>query len=64
VLMQPFHSAVMRWSLAQGKDDNYTEYLCTANEDSDAWKKVDPTIKEKYENGATDGQGNPAGPGR
>jgi hypothetical protein len=61
VLTQPFHSVVLRWTLAQGKDDNWTEYLCTANEDSDAWKKVDPKIREKYENGGTDGQGNPLG---
>jgi hypothetical protein len=59
VLEKPFHSAVQRWSLAQGKDDNWTEYLCTANEDSENWKKVDPTIREQYEKGGTDGQGNP-----
>jgi len=61
VLVKPFTSAVERWSLAQGKDDSWTEYLCTANEDAEAWKKVDPKIREQYENGhsATDGEGNP-----
>jgi hypothetical protein len=63
VLMKPFISAPQRWSLAQGADDNWTEYLCTANEDSDAWKKIDPKIKEQYEKGGTgtDGEGNPNG---
>ena len=61
VLVKPFTSAVERWALAQGKDDNWTEYLCTANEDSDAYKKIDPAYREKYEKGqtGTDGQGNP-----
>ncbi len=61
VLSKPFVSPVERWSLAQAKDDNWTEYLCTANEDSDAWKKVDPKVREKYENGHADGQGVPVG---
>lgn len=51
VLVKPFHSAVQRWSLAQGKDDNWTEYLCTANEDADAYKQMDPKIREEYEKG-------------
>jgi hypothetical protein len=41
-------------SLAQGKDDNCTEYLCISNEDSEAWQKVDPKIREKYEKGGND----------
>jgi hypothetical protein len=63
VLVKPFTSAVERWSLAQAKDDNWTEYLCTANEDSDAYKKVDPKLREQYENGrsGTDVNGNPVG---
>lgn len=66
VLTQPFHSVPQRWSLAQGKDDNWTEYLCTANEDSDQWKTIDSNIKDKYEKGGsgTDGEGNPIGRGR
>jgi hypothetical protein len=61
VLSQPFDSVILRWTLAQGKDDNYTEYLCTANEDDENWKKIDPKIRDQYEKGQADGQGNPAG---
>ena len=65
VLTKPFQSAVERWSLAQGKDDNWTEYLCTANEDSDSYKEIDPTFRDKYENGKLPaGQGNPDGGGQ
>jgi hypothetical protein len=64
VLEKPFVSVMHRWSLAQGKDDNWTEYLCTANEDADNWQKIDPAIREKYEKGGTDGQGNSSGNGR
>jgi len=59
VLAKPFHSAVQRWSLAQGKDDNWTEYLCTANEDADNYQKIDdPNFKQQYEKG---GQGQAPG---
>lgn len=51
VLTQPFVSAPLRWSLAQGKDDNWTEYLCTANEDADNYDKFDTKIKDDYEKG-------------
>jgi hypothetical protein len=51
VLVKPFVSAPLRWSLAQGKDDNWTEYLCTANEDSNAYQGIDPKIREDYEKG-------------
>ena len=61
MLAQPFHSVVLRWSLAQGKDDNWTEYLCTANEDDENWKKIDRKIREQYEKGGADGQGRPVG---
>jgi hypothetical protein len=66
VLEKPFHSAVQRWSLAQGKDDTWTEYLCTANEDSENYQKIDPKIREEYEKRGTgtDGEGNPVGGGR
>jgi hypothetical protein len=59
VLQKPFTSAVQRWSLAQGKDDNWTEYLCTANEDADNYKKIDENYRDQYEKG---GQGQ--GPGQ
>jgi hypothetical protein len=58
VLVKPFQSAVQRWSLAQGKDDNWTEYLCTANEDAEHYQKIDPTFREQYER---PGQGQLAG---
>ena len=56
VLAQPFVSAPMRWSLAQGPDDVWTEYLCTNNEDADAYQKLDAEYRENYESGG--------GPGR
>jgi hypothetical protein len=61
VLTKPFTSAVERWSLAQAKDDNWTEYLCTANEDDDAYSKIDSTTRQQYEKagqGQVQGQGN------
>ena len=63
VLVKPFTSAVERWSLAQAKDDNWTEYLCTANEDHAAYENIDPKFREKYEKGGagTDANGNPVG---
>jgi hypothetical protein len=65
VLAKPFTSAPQRWSLAQAANDTWTEYLCTANEDNDAWKQMDPKIREQYEKGGTgtDGDGNPLGRG-
>jgi hypothetical protein len=53
VLAKPFVSAPMRWSLAQGKDDTWSEYLCTANEDDATYQKIDPKIREDYEKGRT-----------
>jgi hypothetical protein len=66
VLAQPFQSAVQRWSLAQGKNDTWTEYLCTANEDDVNYNKIDPKLREQYEKGGTgtDGDGNPINRGR
>ena len=51
VLTQPFVSAPMRWSLAQGPEDVWTEYLCTANEDPASYEKLDAEYKENYERG-------------
>ena len=61
VLVKPFTSAVERWTLAQGKDDNWTQYLCTGNEDSDAYQKEDQQLRDQYEKHGTgtDGEGNP-----
>src|ERR1700733_911426 len=57
VLVKPFVSAPLRWSLAQDRNDTWTEYLCTANEDSDAYQKIDPKIREDYEKGKLPGPG-------
>ena len=52
VLMQPFTSAPLAWSLAQDADDNWTEYICSENdEDPDIYKNIDSKTKEEYENG-------------
>jgi len=53
VLTQPFVSAPMRWSLAQGPEDVWTEYLCTANEDAEAYEKLDEEYRENYEQGGS-----------
>jgi hypothetical protein len=53
VLAKPFVSPPMRWSLAQDPNDTWTEYLCTANEDSDNYQQIDPKIREDYEKGRT-----------
>jgi len=49
VLVKPFTSAPHAWTLAQGPNDVWTEYICTSNEDSDFWKNVDAKTKEEYE---------------
>jgi hypothetical protein len=64
VLTQPFVSAPWRWSLAQGPDDVWTEYLCTANEDPALFEKTDQKYKDSYDagelgRGAGDGPGEP-----
>jgi hypothetical protein len=66
VLTKPFHSVVQRWSLAQGANDNWTEYLCTANEDAVEYQQLDQKLKDDYEKGrgGTDANGNPTGGGR
>jgi hypothetical protein len=51
VLEKPFTSVPHTWTLAQRADDVWTEYLCTANEDAEFWKNVDPKIREAYESG-------------
>ena len=53
VLTQPFVSAPMRWSLAQGPEDVWTEYLCTANEDPKAWEEMTAEQKENYVGGGS-----------
>ncbi len=49
VLERPFVSAPLTWTLAQAPDDDWTEYLCTANEEPFYWENVDPEWKRLYE---------------
>jgi hypothetical protein len=57
VLTKPFTSAPLAWTLAQDPNDLWTEYKCTANEEPDNWKNVDPKFRESYEKGLIGGQG-------
>jgi hypothetical protein len=65
VLTKPFTSAPHTWTLAQDPNDVWTEYKCTANEEPDNWKNMDPKFREEYEKGLIQGQGEeaPAAPG-
>jgi hypothetical protein len=61
VLEKPFTVGPMRWSLAQDPNDIWTEYLCTANETSDKWRRIneiDPDYVEAYEGGKLPTPGN------
>ena len=49
VLMKPFVSAPMIWTLAQDPSDVWTEYHCTANEEPFAMEKMDPELRKKIE---------------
>src|SRR5947209_9480788 len=49
VLVKPFTSAPHTWSLAQDPNDTWTEYICTANEEPEVWKKLDQKTKDDYE---------------
>src|SRR4029077_16921249 len=51
VLEKPFTSVPHTWTLAHMPNDNWTEYLCTNDEEPDFWKKVDPQYKRDYESG-------------
>ena len=51
VLTQTFVSSPMRWTLAQDPEDVWTEYLCTANEDADAFETLDADYQEQYDTG-------------
>ena len=52
VLMQPFTSAPLTWTLAQDPNDVWTEYICSENnEEPDVYKKIDEKTKDEYENG-------------
>jgi hypothetical protein len=49
VLVKPFTSAPLSWSLAQDPNDVWTEYICTGNEDAETWKNMDKKVKDEYE---------------
>ena len=49
VLVKPFTSAPLTWSLAQDPKDVWTEYICTGNEEPETWKNMDKKVKDEYE---------------
>jgi hypothetical protein len=52
VLVQPFTSAPLTWSLAQDPNDVWTEYICSENnEEPEAYKNMDQKVKDEYEKG-------------
>jgi len=52
VLVKPFTSAPLTWSLAQDPNDVWTEYICSENnEDPDTYKNIDQKTKDEYEKG-------------
>jgi hypothetical protein len=52
VLVKPFTSAPLAWSLAQDPNDVWTEYICSENnEDPDTYKNIDQKTKDEYEKG-------------
>jgi hypothetical protein len=51
VLVKPFTSAPLTWTLAQDPNDVWTEYICSENnEDPDVYKSIDQKTKDEYEN--------------
>ena len=49
VLMKPFVSAPMIWTLAQDPSDVWTEYQCTLNEEPFHMQNMDPELRKKIE---------------
>lgn len=49
VLVKPFTSAPLTWTLAQDPNDVWTEYLCTANEEPFHYENMNPEWKKLYE---------------
>jgi len=51
VLVKPFTSAPLTWTLAQDPNDVWTEYICSENnEEPEVYKKIDQKTKDEYEN--------------
>lgn len=61
VLVKPFTSAPLTWTLAQDPKDVWTEYICTENEDPETYKKIDQKTKDEYENSGKSQKGAPIG---
>jgi len=49
VLVKPFTSAPLTWTLAQNPNDAWTEYHCTANEEPFHYENMSPEWKKQYE---------------
>jgi hypothetical protein len=49
VLVKPFNSAPLTWTLAQNANDVWTEYHCTANEEPFHYQNLDPEFRKQYE---------------
>jgi hypothetical protein len=49
VLMKPFVSAPMVWTLAQDPNDVWSEYHCTLNDDANAVQNMDAEAKKKIQ---------------
>jgi hypothetical protein len=49
VLVKPFTSAPLTWTLAQNPNDVWTEYHCTANEEPFHYENMSPEWKKQYE---------------
>jgi hypothetical protein len=61
VLVKPFTSAPLTWTLAQNSNDVWTEYICTENEDPETYKKIDQKDKDEYEKAGKSQKGAPIG---
>lgn len=61
VLVKPFTSAPLAWSLAQDPNDVWSEYVCTENEDPESYKKLDQKDRDAYEKSGKSQQGAPQG---
>jgi hypothetical protein len=49
VLVKPFVSAPLTWTLAQDSNDVWTEFICTRNDEPEFWKNVDQKTRDEYE---------------
>jgi hypothetical protein len=61
VLVKPFTSAPLAWTLAQDPKDVWTEYICTENEDPETYKNMNQKEKDNYEKSGKSQKGAPIG---